>query len=200
MLWKESWQNMTFEIFAHGLQISFANTHWWQNLCAFVDILHAQNKHGTLFFLSKWEIFLILGIEILPNICADFLTLARGGFVSIFLLYYCWISRTSLMRLCCPEIGLEVFDPVCKGPSLWKLFITDPPHFLHFYNAQSFTFYCDQYTTICKLVVLLSLPMNTLRKPKNRNKLGQRNTDHKRKSKWSTEYCREAKMYCVSLN
>ena len=63
MLWKESWQNMTFGIFAHGLQISFANTHWWQNLCAFVDILHAQHKHWSFLF-SEWEILLILGIEL----------------------------------------------------------------------------------------------------------------------------------------
>ena len=70
---------MTFGIFAHGLQISFANTHWWQNLCAFVDILHAQNKHGTLFFSQNGKYFSFLGLKFYQNICADFLTLTRGG-------------------------------------------------------------------------------------------------------------------------
>ena len=143
MLWKESWQNMTFGIFAHGLQISFANTHWWQNLCAFVDILHAQHKHWSFLF-SEWEIHLILGIELkfYQNICADFLSLASRGewgslylglvCVNFFLCYYCWMPRTSLTRLCCPEIGLEVFDPVCKSPSLWILFITEKSSFQQF--------------------------------------------------------------------
>ena len=80
---------MTFGIFAHGLQISFANTHWWQNLCAFVDILHAQNKHGTLFFSQNGKYFSFLGLKFYQNICADFLTLARGGGGSIYLGWVC---------------------------------------------------------------------------------------------------------------
>ena len=133
------------------------------------------------FFSQNGKYFSFLGLKFCQNICADFLTLTRGGGVYIsrfglwqfFLCYYCWMPRTSLTRLCCPEIGLKVFDPACNCNCNCI--------FLHFYNTQSFTFYCDQYKTMCKLVVLLSFPMSTSRQPKNRNKLGQRNTDHDRK-------------------
>ena len=92
------------------------------------------------FFLSKWEIFLILRIEILPKHMCWLSYPDEGGgsiylglvCVNFFLCYYCWMPRTSLTRLCCPEIGLEVFDPVCKSPSLWKLFITEKSSFQQF--------------------------------------------------------------------
>ena len=84
---------MTFGIFAHGLQISFANTHWWQNLCAFVDILqHAQRSTNIepLFFSQNGKYFSFLGLKFYQNICADFLSLARrGGWGSLYLGLVC---------------------------------------------------------------------------------------------------------------